>query len=106
MVEYKVVLESQLGPREGSLRLAEQEGKLQGVLTLLGFENAVSGECTGEGAFHLCHHLRTLVSDLVCDSEFALEENRISGTLHYGRNVMRWHGEKISEEKAGDDGNE
>lgn len=106
MEEYKVVLESQLGPREGSLRFAEQEGKLQGVLTLLGFENPVSGERTGDGSFHLCHHLRTLVSDLVCDSEFELKGNGISGILYNGRNVMQWHGEKISEEKAGDDGNE
>lgn len=45
MKQYKMVLESQLGPREGTLRLEEDNGLLKGTITLLGYENPVSGEC-------------------------------------------------------------
>lgn len=106
MEEYKIVLESQLGPREGRLLFVEREGKIEGTLTLLGFQNPVFGEKTDAGSLRLSHHLHTLVSDLVCDSELELTGDELTGTLRSGRNVMAWHGEKITNRNTGDDGDE
>lgn len=106
MEEYKIVLESQLGPREGRFQFVEQEGRITGTLTLLGFQNPISGERTETGSLRLFHYLRTAVSELVCASELELAGKQLTGTLRSGQNVMRWHGEKISNENAGDDGDE
>lgn len=101
MVQYKVVLESQLGPREGMLRLKEQDGVLTGVIILLGYENPVSGERTGDHSIRLSHHLHTQISDLSCVSVFELDGDTITGTLQNDQNVMKWHGEKETDKKGG-----
>lgn len=106
MEEYKIVLESQLGPREGHLRFVEQGGRITGTLTLLGFQNPISGERTEMGSLRLFHYLRTAVSELVCDSELELTGEQLTGTLRSGQNIMHWHGEKISNGNVGDDGDE
>lgn len=101
MDQYKIVLESQLGPREGTLQLEDQDGVLKGTITLLDYENPASGEWTGPHVFQISHHLRTLVSDLSCVSVFKTEEDKIIGTLQNGWNMMRWHGEKETDKKRG-----
>lgn len=106
MREYRLVLESQLGPREGMLRLeAGGEGAVTGSITLLGVENAACGVWIGGHTLRLSHHLRTRVSDLECISEFRLEGDKISGTLQNDQNTMRWHGESVTAEKGGDEKN-
>ena len=60
MEEYRIVLESQLGPREGSLLLEERgNGVLVGSITLLGVENPVQGERKDKNFIRLSHHLQT-----------------------------------------------
>ena len=59
MEEYRLVLKSQLGPREGMLRVDVQQDAVAGSLTLLGDENPVSGVQIGEHTFRLFHHLHT-----------------------------------------------
>lgn len=103
MDKYKIVLESQLGPREGLLCLEDQNGLLKGTITLLGYENPVLGEWIGEHSIRLFHHLRTRISDLSCVSVFEIEEDKITGILQHGLNVMKWHGGRESDKK---DGNE
>lgn len=101
MKEYRIVLESQLGPRTGTLCLEEDEaGTVTGSIRLLGFENAALGEWTGEHMLRLSHHLRTQVSDLNCVSVFKLEGSKISGTLQNDKNTMLWHGEKVTKEEG------
>lgn len=102
MKEYRIVLESQLGPREGTLRLEDaKERAVTGAITLLGVENAALGEWTGEHSLRLSHHLRTRFSDLECTSVFELNGDKISGTLQNDRNTMLWHGEKVTVKKGG-----
>lgn len=103
MDEYKMVLESQLGPREGTLRLEEHNGEVEGTISLLGYENGVLGERTGGNTLRLSHHLKTIVSDLSCVSLLETEGNKIFGILQNNRNTMQWYGEKMTEKK---DGNE
>ena len=101
MEQYKIVLESQLGPREGKLQIENQNGLLKGTITLLGYENPVSGEWTGDHSIRLSHHLHTQISDLSCVSIFKVEGDIITGTLQNDRNVMKWHGEKENSKKGG-----
>ncbi len=102
MEQYKIVLESQLGPREGTLQLEYRNGILNGTITLLGYENPVFGEWTGEHSIRLSHHLHTQISDLSCISVFEMEGDTITGTLQNDRNVMKWHGKRESGKKGGD----
>lgn len=102
MEQYKIVLESQLGPREGILQLEDQNGVLTGTITLLGYENPVSGERTGEHSIRISHHLHTKISDLCCVSVFETEGEKITGILHNGRNVMKWYGVKETGKKGRD----
>lgn len=101
MKQYKMILESQLGPREGSLQLEDQDGMLKGTITLLEYENPVSGEWTGEHSIRLSHHLHTQISDLSCVSVFKMDGDQITGTLQNGWNVMKWHGKKETDTKGG-----
>lgn len=100
MEEYRLVLKSQLGPREGMLRVDVQQDAVAGSLTLLGDENPVSGVRIGEHTFRLFHHLHTAVNDLSCVSVFEVLGDQISGNLQIDGNLMRWYGEKSSERKA------
>lgn len=106
MKEYRIVLESQLGPRVGTLQLEEEgEGAVTGSITLLGFENTALGEWIGAHSLRLSHHLRTQISDLECISVFELDGDKISGTLQNDKNTMRWHGEKVAARKGEDENN-
>ena len=97
MKEYRMVLESQLGPREGILRLEEEkEGAVAGSIILLGLENTAIGKWIDKHSFQLSHHLRTQVSDLECTSVFQLDGDKISGTLQNDKSIMLWHGEKVT----------
>ena len=101
MKEYRIVLESQLGPRVGTLRLKQEDQEvLTGSITLLGVENTTLGEWIGEHSLRLSHHLRTEVSDLECVSVFELDGNKISGTLQHDKNTMFWHGEEVTDEEG------
>lgn len=105
MDKYNMTLVSQLGPREGTLQLEDQDGVLKGTIGLLGFENPVTGQWTGERSFRLFHHLRTLVGNLSCVSTLELEGNKIYGILRNGQYVMQWHGEKTTSIEGGGKGN-
>jgi hypothetical protein len=104
MDKYTLILESQLGPREGTLQLEDHDGILKGTIRLLGYDNPTTGHWTGEHSFQLSHHLRTLVSDLSCVSTLELQGDKISGTLRNDRTVMHWHGEKTTCKEGGEQG--
>lgn len=103
MEEYRLILESQLGPRVGRLRVenGKKTGTVTGTLTLLGYDNPVTGEWISMHSFRISHHLHTIVSDLSCVSVFEMEGNKISGSLQTNRNKMWWHGERMIGKKGG-----
>ena len=68
---YDIVLDSQLGERCGTLTIDCTDGKINGVISLVGFDNAVSGELRS-GVLYLCHEMSTIVSTLKCSSVIQL----------------------------------
>ncbi len=91
---YRMTLESQLGPRTGLLRLEDAGGRISGVLSLLGFDNTVSGRLDAH-RMRLTHGLRTAVSVLNCESILDLDGSILTGTLRTEGYEMRWHGELL-----------
>lgn len=95
MEEYQIVVNSQLGPREGRLRLERNGTDVTGVLVLLGWENTVSGQCKQETRLVLHHRLRTAVSELNCQTILELDRGRLKGAVCTERGHMELHGERI-----------
>lgn len=69
---YSIVLDGQLGERRGTLTLERLGEQVEGVISLLGFDNGFTGECSG-GVMRLRHSLRTPVSDHICTSTWSLQ---------------------------------
>lgn len=92
---YRVTLESPLGPRPGLLRLEALDGEVTGTLSLLGFDNAVSGRRLDARRLLLTHGLRTAVSSLSCESILELDGAALIGTACTGNLEMSWRGELV-----------
>lgn len=90
---YDIVLDSKLGERCGTLTIDCTDGKINGVISLVGFDNAVSGELRS-GVLYLCHELSTIVSTLKCSSVIQLIGEKMTGTVSTGSAVMKLHGTK------------
>lgn len=93
MEQYQVILESQLGPREGSLRFRrEPDGTVTGSLYLLLCRNPVQGRFDNGGVLRVEHPLQTVQCVRDCRSEFRFDRDTVTGSLYTGSSVMRWHG--------------
>ena len=99
---YRVTLESPLGPRPGLLRLEFLDGRIGGTLSLLGFDNAVSGRRLGEHKLFLTHSLRTAVSVLPCESTLEWNGSALTGTTRTAGGQLSWRGELLETSGKGD----
>ena len=90
---YDILLESPLGERTGTLRFTERDGAVEGTLTLLGFENPVTGKREGQ-ALTLTHPLRTVLSTLRCETRAELRGDSLSGTVSSRWSRFRLRGTK------------
>ena len=91
--KYDVVLDSPLGQRFGTLLCEERGGRVQGTLSLLGFDNPVSGQCRGE-ILEFTHKLRTAVGILNCRTLIQLHGDELSGSVTSARCCMELHGRR------------
>ena len=96
--EYQVTLHSQLGPRDGRLSITSSGGSIAGVLTLLGFENPVTGRENGGGGFTLFHPHRTTVGNYPCESVFTSVGTELSGTAYLKQCSMHWSGKRLPQD--------
>lgn len=111
---YRMVLHSSLGPREGMLTLEEDgSGAITGRLCILGRTLAVSGRREADGRLSLVHRIVTAVSEYPCQSLLREEGDALTGELrmdqsgalwrrdgHPARAVMAWSGERLKETEA------
>lgn len=93
---YDIVLESPLGERAGRLCWTEQNGAVEGTLSLLGFDNPVTGRREGQ-TLELTHPLRTALSTLRCETRAELLEERLSGTVASRWSRFHLQGKKVKE---------
>lgn len=96
---YDIVLDSQLGERRGTLTIDNENGRVRGKISLVGFDNAVTGERRG-GVLYLRHELSTLMSTLKCRSVIRLAGDTLTGTVETGGAVMKLHGIRITKTGA------
>lgn len=92
---YNITLDSQLGERLGTLTLDGSGRSVSGIISLLGFDNAVSGIYEA-GVLYLKHELHTLVASHKCSSVIRLNDGTLSGTVRTGRAAMQLRGTRIS----------
>lgn len=95
MPRFHIILDGQLGPREGFLQLQAAGTEVTGSFSLLGTETAVTGERVGENRVCLTHRLRTAVSDLPCRTVLELGQGQVSGTMSTPMGQLTLHGERL-----------
>lgn len=78
---YTVILQSQLGPRAGELRLQEDAGTVSGELCLLSRRNRFSGSVLQNGRYLISGTLRSRVDKVAYDAIFSIEQGRLTGGL-------------------------
>lgn len=111
--KYHVVLHSQMGPKNGTLTLSEDQGAVTGTLCILSHELPVSGGRQADGRLHLSHQVITAVSAYPCQTILQEKGDTLSGELRMdpsgapwsgGRQqpkvVMAWSGKQFEETEA------
>ena len=96
--QYQVIIQSQLGPRKGTLMLCYHGSQVWGTLDLVGVLDPVQGTRAGDGTVRLTHAIRTAVSTLSCETVLKLEKGRLSGTTTARSCRMCWEGILIGSE--------
>ncbi len=97
--QYDITLESPMGPKQGTLRMEVQNGTVTGILSLLGYDNRISGTVCGAGELCLSHLLRSAVSIFQCRSELKLTEKELSGRVCTQHGCWDCHGTLTTETK-------
>lgn len=90
--KYHMVLDSQMGPKNGTLTLTEEHGMVTGTLRILSHELPVSGSHETDGRLHLIHQVVTAVSTYPCRSELVDTEGALSGELQVDPSEAPWSG--------------
>ena len=80
-IRYSVVLQSQLGPRAGELRLQEEAGSVSGELCLLSRRNRFSGSVLPNGKYLISGALRSRVDKEPYDAIFSVRQGRLTGGM-------------------------
>ena len=93
---YRIVMDSPLGERRGTLALTEDGEAISGIFSMLGFDNPVSGHRQGDKLL-LQYQMHTLISSLNCTSEFCPASGILTGTAQVGKFRIQLHGTAISE---------
>lgn len=78
---FTVILQSQLGPRTGELRLQEEAGTVSGELCLLSRRNRFSGSVLPNGKYLISGALRSRVDKEPYDAIFSVRQGRLTGGL-------------------------
>ena len=75
----------------------EDGGRASGTLSMLGFDNPVTGVRQGD-KLQLQYHLRTLISNLFCTTELSPADGTFCGTAQAGNIRVKLRGTAVSEE--------
>ena len=97
-MRYHVVLATALGKRYGMLTLEREQDRLDGQLTLLGMETAVTGKVNADGTCELNGCLLTPLGKRSFSASGAYqEEDGLCLTVHEGGRIYSLYGTVVRE---------
>ena len=85
---YKIVMQTPLGPRKGSLYLEISENKVTGYLGLLGNRNSFSGKIDRKGCCKIHGQIITLMRTIEYTGTGHADENSVELTLQGVRDIF------------------
>lgn len=80
-ISYAVILQSQLGPRNGELTLRESTEAVSGYLSMVGCRNGFSGTVLDEGKYMISGNLLSGEDREPYDAIFRIERGHLAGGL-------------------------
>lgn len=90
--EYMVVMQTPLGKKHGTMFLTIRGNRMNGLLDILGNQNAVRGEIDDHGVCKLCGHFMTLVRKIEYTATGHADEREIDLMLQGERNTFHLFG--------------
>ena len=97
--KYKVTIHSEMGPRDGILKLNYQGKCITGSLDLMGYINTVCGMQAEAETLRLFHPIKTAVSTLSCETVLRLHGGDLCGMTTSNAAHMRWEGILLRQER-------
>ena len=83
-MSYKVILQSQLGPRTGELVMQEESGVVSGYFHLVGHRSGFTGSVLAPGKYLISGALRTPAGTEPYDALFTVQNGRLAGGVVAG----------------------
>ena len=80
-VSYKVILQSQMGPRTGELVLQEESGVVSGYFNLVGHRSGFSGSVLAQDKYLLTGTLRASAGVVPYDALLTVRDGRLTGGI-------------------------
>lgn len=96
---YKVILDTPLGKRNGILELVISETKIDGYLTIFQNREPVTGELSNDGSCRLSGKFVTLMSEFYYEATGRINCDHIELTLHGGNSVFQMKGIVVDQEQ-------
>ncbi|MBR0599378.1 hypothetical protein [Sinanaerobacter chloroacetimidivorans] len=100
--KYRIVLNSQLGPKTGTLKIRGSKQRLWGVLELIGHKNLLAGKILNEEqlaengqTFLFAGKLRTPIGLSSCQLSGIKGENEFKGEIRIDSRLYEISGKKI-----------
>ncbi len=94
---YKVILDTPLGKRNGILELVIFERKMEGYLNIFQSKEPVTGELNSDGSCRLSGKFVTLMSEFYYEATGRINCDNIELTLHGGNSVFQMKGVAITQ---------
>lgn len=94
---YKVILDTPLGKRNGILELVISETKIDGYLSIFQNRERVTGELFSDGSCRLSGKFVTLMSEFFYEATGRINGDNIELTLHGGSSIFQMKGIAIAQ---------
>lgn len=92
---YSIILNSQLGPKHGTITIKEARIKLWGVVNLLGHENILMGK-KNDDDFVFKGRIKTPLGSSKCEFAGKITNNHIDANIKIADKSYEVKGEKIN----------
>ncbi len=101
---YKVILDTPLGKRNGILELVISGTKIDGYLDIFQNREPLTGEISNNGSCRLSGKFVTLMSEFYYEATGCINCDNIELTLHGGSSVFQMKGTAITQAQQNKEG--